>query len=219
MRYYIILGLTACTLQLCTVTRSYAHTAFSDSATAEPVQTLIPSGEFESGGFGALVVKAGPFSSTTGLAVGGRGGWVLNRTFVIGGGGYGFTDGIHFNKSAPDTSIAFGYGGLEFEYLINSNNLIHASVLTLVGAGGFSVLHRSYIGDIENRSNNLYSAACFVFEPTVNAEVNILKWLRLQVGIGYRLVSGIDAVVGNKHYTNASVSGLFGVGTIKFGPY
>lgn len=219
IRHYFILCLTVSAIQLCTVVNSQAHTEAADSATTNPVQTLIPSGEFESGGFGALVVKAGPFSSTTGLAVGGRGGWVLNRTFVIGGGGYGFTDGIHFNKSTPDTSIAFGYGGLEFEYLINSNNLIHASVLTLIGAGGFSVLHRDYMGDFENRSNHLYSAACFVFEPAVNAEINILTWLRLQVGIGYRLVSGIDAVVGNKHYTNASVSGLFGVGTIKFGPY
>lgn len=191
-----------------------------DSVSAgDAVQTLIPSGEYESGGFGALVVKAGPFNNTTGIAMGGRGGWVLNRTFVIGGGGYGFTDGIHFNQPSADTGTAFGYGGLEFEYLINSNRLLHFTVMTLIGAGGFSVYRRDYIGSVENRTNHLYSAACFVFEPAGNIEVNILRWLHLQLGVGYRFVTGIDAIVGNTHYTNSSASGFFGQGTIKFGPY
>lgn len=191
----------------------------SNNSTKEPIQTLIPSGPIESGGFGALVVKAGPFGGETGIAIGGRGGWVINRTFVIGGGGYGFTDGIHFNKPSTDTSTAFGYGGLELEYLINSNNVVHATVLTLIGAGGFSVFRRQYLGETENQANHLYSASCFVVEPAVNAEVNILSWMRLQLGVGYRFVTGIDAMIGGKHYTSASVSGLFGQGTIKFGPY
>ena len=145
---------------------------------------------------------------------------MINKTFVLGGGGYGYADlNTYTNSSVPDTNIAFGYGGLEMEYLINSNNLIHATVLLHIGAGGFTVMRRYQSGMDDWDNNTLYTASCFVLEPAVNAEVNILPWMRLQAGAGYRFVTGIDATIGNKHYTNSTVSGVFGVMMIKFGPY
>lgn len=214
-RTIFILGLVA----LCVV-HSNAHAAAPDTTKpVDPVQTLIPAGEIHSGGFGALVVKVGALDGETAVLFGGRGGWVINRTFVIGGGGYGYTDMMHHYQSSPaDTGISFGYGGLELEYLISSSNVVHATVMTLIGAGGLAVMRRSPYGP-DYDYNTLYSTSCFVFEPAVNVEVNILTWLRLGVGGGYRFVTGIDAVVGNKTYDNSTVSGLFGAATIKFGPY
>ncbi|MBK7412700.1 MAG: hypothetical protein IPI29_09130 [Ignavibacteria bacterium] len=93
----------------------------------DPVQTLIPAGEIHNGGFGALVVKVGAMDGETAVLFGGRGGWVINRTFVIGGGGYGYTDMMHHNQSSPaDTGISFGYGGLELESLIASPSTARA---------------------------------------------------------------------------------------------
>ncbi|MBK7186435.1 MAG: hypothetical protein IPH85_11045 [Ignavibacteria bacterium] len=199
---------------------STAYAAVQDTAkSVDPVQTLIPAGEIHSGGFGALVVKVGAIDGETAVLFGGRGGWVINRTFVIGGGGYGYTDMMHHTQNTvADTGVSFGYGGLELEYLIASSNVVHATIMTLIGGGGLAVMRRSQYGP-DNDFNTLYSTSCFVFEPAVNIEVNILTWLRLGVGGGYRFVTGIDAVVGNKTYDNSTVSGLFGVATMKFGPY
>lgn len=200
---------------------STANAAVEDTAkSVDPVQTLIPAGEIHSGGFGALVVKVGAIDGETAVLFGGRGGWVINRTFVIGGGGYGYTDMMQHNQSmVADTGISFGYGGLELEYLFSSSNVVHATVMTLIGAGGFAVMRRSAYGP-DNDFNTLYSTSCFVFEPAVNVEVNILTWLRLGIGGGYRFVTGIEAGIGAKTYdNNSTVSGLFGAATLKFGPY
>jgi len=193
----------------------------ADSTEPDPVKTLIPSDNFTSGGFGAPVIKVGSVDGTTGVFAGGRGGWVINRTFVIGGGGYGWTSGMHdLNSFERDTSVAFGYGGLELEYLIASDEVVHATVMTLVGAGGFTVFERyGRTGDMDWNNNNLYSTPTFVIEPAANVEVNILKWMRLAVGVGYRFVTGIDANINGRVYDNSAVSGVFGVGTLKFGIY
>ncbi|RPI68682.1 MAG: hypothetical protein EHM43_04200 [Ignavibacteriae bacterium] len=207
---------------LCLTVHVSAQSA-ADSTKVDGMETLIPTGNYTSGGFGGPVIKVGPVDGSTGVFFGARGGWVINRTFVLGGGGYGYTDMNNFSGSATmDTNIAFGYGGLELEYLINANSVVHATVLAHIGAGGFTVYQHSgggMYGDMDG--NSMYSTACFVFEPAVNAEVNILSWLRLTVGAGYRFVTGIDYTnpSGSRRYDNSTVSGLFGVGMLKFGPY
>jgi hypothetical protein len=191
----------------------------------DPMQTLIGTNEFTSGGFGGPVIKVASIDGQTGVLFGGRGGWVINRTFVLGGGGYGYTDNMwHLYDNGPtkDTGVTFGYGGLELEYLINSNSIVHGVVQTHIGAGGFAVIEReqdSQGNTYDWDGRTLYSVATFVFEPSVNVEVNILSWLRLGVGAGYRFVTGIDATIGGKRYDNSTVSGFFGQGIIKFGPY
>ncbi len=194
----------------------------STSPPADDMQTLIPAGDLRSGGFGAPVIKVGSINGETSVMFGGRGGWVINRTLVIGGGGYGFTDMMyHRSSSSADTGISFGYGGLELEYLVGATNVVHGSFLLLIGGGGFAVTRRMGMSDPwDDDYSTLYSQACFVLEPAVNVEVNILSWLRLAAGVGYRFVSGIsDVTIGARSYNNSSVSGVFGVGTLKFGPY
>ncbi len=194
-----------------------------DAAPAQdPVKTLIPSDDFTSGGFGAPVIKVGSIDGDVGVLVGGRGGWVINRTFVIGGGGYGWTQNMHMLSTFErDTGVSFGYGGLELEYLIQSDEIVHATVMTLIGAGGFTVMERfgGTGGNDWDDNRSLYNTATFVIEPAANVEVNILKWLRIGVGVGYRFVTGIDANINGRVYDNSTVSGVFGVGTIKFGIY
>ena len=194
--------------------------SISAQGNSDSVQTLIGTDNYSSGGFGGFVAKIGSIDGKASWLFGGRGGWVINKTFVLGGGGYGIADfNMHSNNFTPDTSIAFGYGGLELEYLINSNSLLHATALLHIGGGGFTVVRRYQSGMDDWDNNTLYSVGCFVLEPAINAEVNILSWMRLQAGVGYRFVTGIDATIGNKHYTNSTVSGVFGVMMIKFGPY
>lgn len=116
------------------------------------------------------MIKVGSVDGTTGVFAGGRGGWVINRTFVIGG-GYGWASGMHnLNAFERDTSVAFGYGGLELEYLIQSDEVVHATIMTLIGAGGFTVFERygSSSGNDWDNNRNLYNTATFVIEPAAS---------------------------------------------------
>ena len=196
----------------------YLIAAEADSVKEEPpIQTLIPAGDVRSGFFAGPVIKAGAIDGQSAVLFGVRGGWVINRTFIVGVGGYGLANMMYQTRNASaDTSVSLGYGGLELEYLLSSSNVVHATFMTLIGAGGFMV---NRLGGSNNNYNMFHRTTFFIFEPAVNVEVNILTWLRVSVGAGYRMVTGIDATVGNRVYNNSTISGLFGAGTIKFGPY
>ena len=103
--------------------------------------TLI-NGEIESGGFGGPVLKVTSINGENAVMVGGCGGWIINHSFVLGGGGYGLVTDVH--AKATDSihqNIEMGYGGLELEYIPSSNDLFHLSVGLLVGAGGIGYRH------------------------------------------------------------------------------
>jgi hypothetical protein len=57
-------------------------------------QTLVGNGEISNGGFGGPVIKYTQIKNEPAILVGGRGGWIINHTFVIGGGGYGLANQI-----------------------------------------------------------------------------------------------------------------------------
>jgi hypothetical protein len=170
-------------------------------ATASPAlaqeRTLIGGG-LESGGFGAPVFKLSDIEGQTALFVGGRGGWIINHTFVLGAGGYGLSNDIDLGLSGT-RDIELGYGGLEFEYINSSDNLIHFTVYLLVGGGGVSG------PAVEDES-------VFVFEPAVNGEVNFTTYLRVNAGAGYRWVTGVDS-------PGTDLNAFYGQITFKFGSF
>lgn len=161
-------------------------------------QTLL-SGKVENGGFGAPVVKFSTVKNNFAVFVGAYGGWLINHTFLIGAGGYGLANKIKGEQSAgfiynliDPIKIDFGYGGLILEYINQSDNLIHYSISALVGAGAVS--YSLYYLELFTSQDytDRYSSTVFVFEPGVNAELNITSFFRLSTGVSYRLVTGAD---------------------------
>ena len=166
-------------------------------------KTLV-SGGIESGGFGGPVVKFSGVTDEFAVFVGGRGGWIINSTFVIGGGGYGLTNDIRFpigQDDAPHRRLEFGYGGGELEFVAMSDEVVHFTGLVLVGGGGLTF--------------DRYDDAVFVLEPSANLELNIVRWCRLNIGAGYRFVSGVDL----PGFSNSDFSAFFGQVTAKFGKF
>jgi hypothetical protein len=92
------------------------------------------------GGFGAPVVKFTQIDDRFGVLVGGRGGWIINGSFVVGGGGYGLANQANFehvtNASGDRGRLAMGYGGHELTYVLRPDELVHVSLGVLIGAGG-----------------------------------------------------------------------------------
>jgi len=175
--------------------------AVSVSPATAQEQTLVGHG-IESGGFGAPVVKFTQVNGEFGLMVGGRGGWIINHRFVLGGGGYGLVNDSWVNGVPLESQLQFGYGGLELEGIIASNSIVHFTVSSLVGGGGVTF-------------GLTQSDAVFVLEPQATVELNITSFMRMNVGGGYRWVTDVDLYP----FTNGDFSAAFGSLALKFGKF
>lgn len=191
-------------------------------------KTLLGNDKIVSGGFGGPEIKVSTINGETALMVGGRGGWIINHTFSIGGGCYGQVLDIdapreaiikypYPNGSAKDLRLEFGYGGFIMEYTGEWESLVHYSVNSLIGAGGVSYCDKAYDDDYEDYEdgNGIGDDAFFAFEPGINAEMNITKWCRVNAGVSYLLVKGVD-IVGLE---DSDFGGVTGNLTFKFGKF
>ena len=178
---------------------------------AQNDETLI-SGKIESGGFGALVSKLTEIDGKTAIIGGGRGGWIINHTFVVGGGGYGLVNNIKPEgiSSEKDLLLEMGYGGLEFEYIANSQRLIHYSIYTLIGGGSVEYRERDHSFEEVYASDGF-----FVAEPGVSFELNVTKSFRVGLGTSYRYINGVNL----EGTSNSELRGLSANLTLKFGKF
>lgn len=181
-------------------------------------ETLFSSAsDIEHGGYGCAVVKGTPIDGQTQLLLGGYGGWFVNHTFMIGFGGYGMSSTLSASEAAPKLDgktpyVGMGYGGLVFEYTVNSDKLIHFTGQLLLGVGGAGY---SWGNQLIDTNSNAPSDSYFVAEFGANAELNVTSFFRLGVGGSYRFASGLDLV----GLTDKDLSGPSGNLTFKFGKF
>lgn len=178
-------------------------------------ETLVETGEIESGGYGALSVDFSKIAGKSGVLVGGYGGWLINHTFLIGGGGYGLANHILAPQSVQSDPnnllyVKLGYGGFMMEYIGNSQKLIHYTIQTLIGGGGASYALKDQF-DVNEHKNSPF----FVWELGVNGEINIVEYFRLCIGAKYRLISGVS-ITGLK---SSDFSGITADISFKFGSF
>lgn len=151
-------------------------------------ETLI-SNDIESGGYGGPEVKFGNINGEWEVLVGGRGGWIINHQFVLGGAGYGLTTQGETNPGSVipylNDKFDMGYGGLLLGYISRSNRLVHVTADVLIGGGGLSPADETFQGSFD-------SDAFFILEPAVNFELNISRKIRFGFGGSYRVISGIE---------------------------
>ena len=191
-----------------------AFTSFTVNA-----QETLFKGDVEIGGYGGPEVKfTNNMDGDFGVLVGGKGALVVNKQLGIGLGGWGLA---HNNKFTHDNlplnrdyRMDFGYGGLYFEYINNSDDLVHFNVTCLFGAG---VANVSEFNREEHYNNYLddYGTESFgVIEPGIQLEVNFFPWMKVAVGGSYRMVYEYSDFFG---YEKSDFEGLSGVLTFKFG--
>jgi hypothetical protein len=140
---------------------------------------------------------------TTSALAGGSAGWLTDKTFFIGGGGYWLAN------QASDRKMA--YGGLVLQLLARSDRRVGFGVKGLIGGGratlgttvtqipGFRDLPslpdlRRFGIDLDRSlraptsSRVRFSQGFFVAEPQVDVMVRLTHQLRLTGGAGYRLI-------------------------------
>ena len=182
-------------------------------------QQTIFSGPYSHGGYGGPRLTLNTINGELGVLVGGHGGWVLNHTLFIGGGGYGLANQIETPSSTSTEKryIDFGYGGLEVGAIIASNSLIHVRLSTLVGGGGLSSSRRNYYDyDYDDHDHYRSGDVFFMVEPMVELVVNMTSWVRLTAGASYRYIDGIET---DSEFSDADFSGPSAVVSLNFGKF
>ncbi len=188
---------------------------------AQEEETLL-SGGLESGGYGAPVVKFTTVKGEFAVMVGGYGGWLINHSFMIGGGGFGLVTSHEVDPASwsfygiPEAGrIEFGYGGGMLEFIFSPMAVIHSTVSLLIGGGSVS-MRNSYVGLFDTMDGNEgVRDGVFVLEPSVNVELNVTSFFRVNAGASYRFVSG-TSMFGLK---NSDLSGGSINLALKFGKF
>ena len=183
------------------------------TALAQP-ETLL-GGDLEHGGFGGPTVKFSQFAGELGLLVGGGGGWVIGKTFTIGGAGYGLVTTHLVSDGSEDYEIGFGYGGLLLEYLKRPDDLIHYYATCLFGVGGVGFRTPGSYVDLDPASDDLV----YIIEPSVNICLNVTKNLKIAAGASYRYVPGLDQASLDLGLEETGLTGASFNITFRFGSY
>ncbi|MDR9363963.1 MAG: hypothetical protein RI575_01390 [Balneolaceae bacterium] len=149
-------------------------------------ETLL-NGDIDHGGYGGLISNFSEINNSFGVTIGGYGAWLIDHTVAIGGGGLGLTNDIKFDETPEgDRYISFGYGGLYFGYLHNSQDMLHLTVETFIGSGEVNLRYNSDNEDLFDDDR------VFVIDPTINVELNLTNFMRVTIGVGYRFVNGVN---------------------------
>lgn len=167
----------------------------------------------ESGGYGGPTIKVSEIKGETGVFVGGYGGWLINHTFMIGGGGYGLVNNIQAPiKGAGGETLYYdiGYGGLVLEYIDSSHKLIHYTINALIGGGVLDYKKKDWEMNYQNTGD-----VFFVFEPGFNVELNVSSFFRVGLGVSYRFVNGIELEGTSEQDLRGVAANL----TLKFGMF
>ena len=164
------------------------------------------------GGFGGPAVKLTQIDSELGVLAGGRGGWILDGSWVIGGGGYVLVNGGNFdhvtNAQGDPGELEMAYGGLELGYVHCPDESVHVALGLLIGSGGVT-------WNRNGQSGNGTDDGFFVAEPELDVVLNVTRSFRAALGVSYRLTQGVELF----DLGDAELSGLAGIVTLKFGSF
>jgi hypothetical protein len=150
------------------------------------------------------------------------GGIIIDHNFSIGLAGSGImtTNSLSFSgiNDTADVYLYGGWGGLKLEYRINPLKPVNVAFPLLIGGGGAAYStwgpNDWYNSNQQDPFNDAYIwDSYFVIEPGVVIGINLLKFMRLDAGISYKYVSGLNLMKTDKTMLNgfnANISLKFG---------
>jgi hypothetical protein len=107
----------------------------------------------------------------------------------------------YYTSAMYGATLVGGYGGGLLEYTAFPRSVVHFSVPVVIGAGYFAYIDDYYYGNNDfywSDHNYNYSTidwnVCFVVEPGIKVEFNILKMLRIGVSATYRYSPNLELV-------------------------
>jgi hypothetical protein len=178
---------------------------FGISKAQESTQYLFD-GELNISGFGGVIGEISLIKDRTIYSVGGGGGMLINQKAFIGGYGRGnVVDNQLFRYNGSAVGLEMGHGGLWFGYNFLPKKVVHFGLCARTGWGG--------IGVVDKNGNGILNDGIFVLTPQADLAVNVLPFMKVNMSIGYRAVTGAN----NPFITNAELSSPTGLIGFYFG--
>ncbi len=146
-------------------------------------------------GFGQFDVKYSLIMDEPVLLLGGQGGLILNRHVLVGLSAHSMAYKISVPSENPDQSLHLhmGYSGLLLGYIVAPVKVVHVSFPLTFGAGIASISNKV---NSESNSTSVYvdvENSLFLFaEPSVLLEINVMNFLKLSIGGGYRINHSLE---------------------------
>lgn len=184
------------------------------------IQTLFgePDHKIDHGGYGAFSVGYTQIGGQDVLTLGGRAGWLIDHHVTLGLAGNALVNSIYLDGYWPDENgyyLVGGYGGFFVEPIIAPYFPIHVSFPIMIGGGGLALNdHTWHDYSWDNHDYEPYDwDYYFVFEPGVEIELNVVKFLRLAFGASYRYASDMHM----QNVPKDLMRGFNGTFTLKMG--
>lgn len=136
-------------------------------------------------GYGSFDTKFTQLNNQDAVLIGGHGGVIFNSYFYFGLGAYGLVTSNRFPGDFPEESLNMhmGYTGLMMGFNIMPKKVVHFAVPLFLGAGNLELDHNNIF--VEN-------SAFLLFEPGLQLEVNVVQFMKIGLGVGYRMVHGTN---------------------------
>jgi hypothetical protein len=148
-------------------------------------------------------------------------GMILNHNWSIGlsGSFVANTNYLHFpdiyyddySQQMLDARLGGGYGGLLLEYTLLPRSVVHVSFPLMIG-GGYLGYYKDDFSYTSGYNYNHYDCETidddffFVIEPGIKAEFNIIKKLRMGIGVSYRYTPDLELLIPG---SRSSVPGIW----------
>ncbi|MFZ4464188.1 MAG: hypothetical protein ACOYN5_10085 [Bacteroidales bacterium] len=178
-------------------------------------------GQTSHGGYGALTFSYAQIDGKDAFMAGFKGGWLIDHHFTFGLAGTGFVNNLQYQNIIVDNttvSLAGGYGGFLFEPVFAPFSPVHLAFPIIMGAGGIAYVEydpnwNNY--DYYNEPKVWDANAFFIFEPGVEIELNVARFMRIAIGTSYRLTSKLYLMNTDSYALN----GFSGNLSLKFGKF
>lgn len=170
------------------------------------------------GGYAGPTIAYTHMLGTDGTLVGFEGALLIAHRLSLGLAGFGFTrtPGGPADVYGIPRDFGTGYGGFVGRYALFTSSPVYASLGMLIG-GGAVVLHRAWDPDGEHDDEDYADEAevdgFFLVQPEFSLHMNVTRWMRLGLSVGYRATSGVQ-----RHgLTESDLNGVVAGGSMQFG--
>ena len=160
-------------------------------------------------GYGAIETKFSLINGKESILVGGHGGVIFDSFFYFGLGAYGLTTTQNITSDPLDVPLdmKMGYTGLMMAVNVMPKKVVHFSIPLFVGVGNLIM---------EKNDARLESSPCIVIEPGIQMEINLVRFMKIGLGGGYRMVRGSSL---DNDITDSSLSNWSGNFSLIFGKF
>ena len=156
-------------------------------------------------GFGNFTLSFGAMGDNLLVLNGGGGAFLVNQKYYFGIYGVGIFNGaikeFMIDGILIPHKLEFGHGGLYLGYVHNYKKIVHLGFSSRIGLGDISYKKPNPQKKSGFDGSDLrYHERIFSFYPQVEIELALISWFRINMGLGYQIVLGLDLECGNEGY-------------------